>query len=135
MASDNESSEPTCKYAEVYSDWQHEDWCHGELTRTEAEKRLKNGDECCFLLRKSKGSFILSLKNERNIYHVLLESSCGYRLQGHDDDSFSTLRELVMHYITYGIGDNPRIILGNVCSKGKKTPRKSERYMCAAQKS
>ena len=81
------------------------DWYHGELTRVQAEKALRESQYSnCFLIResrvKAKRSLILSLIHHENIYHIPIEYGPGqYRLQGKPPGkTFSKLDDLVSHY-------------------------------------
>ena len=96
-------------------------WHHGKLTKSEAEEVLRSSDDTnCFLIRKEHGEeLILSLLYEGQVYHMSIEYNPGqgFSLQGSNETNFYTLSELVMNYYTCGIGENPRMTLGNACKK------------------
>ena len=101
-------------------------WYHGELTRIQAEKALRESqDSNCFLIRESRvrGSLILSLIHHGDIYHITIEYGPGqYRLEGEPPEKrFSKLDDLVSHYRSKALHIDSKITLGVTC---KKTERK-----------
>ena len=101
------------------------DWYHGELTRVQAEKALRESqDSNCFLIResrvKSKRSLILSLIHHgAEVYHTTIEYGPGrYRLEGEPPEkAFSKLDDLVSHYRSKALHIDPKTTLGVACKK------------------
>ena len=100
------------------------DWYHGELTKVQTEKTLKESqDSNCFLIResrvKAKRSLILSLIHHGEIYHITIEYGPGrYRLQGEPPEKiFSELDDLVSHYRDKALHIDPKTTLGVACEK------------------
>ncbi len=95
------------------------EWYHGELTREQAEKTLRDNGSDCFLIRESKGSLVLSLINNGRIQHIKITNKLGwYSLDGFAEN-FEELNELVdyvsTHMITVPI---PCVIFaGEICKK------------------
>ena len=98
------------------------DWYHGELTRVQAEKALRESqDSNCFLIRESRvrRSLTLSLIYHGEIYHTRIEYVPGqYRLQDEPPEkTFSELNDLVSHYRSQALHIDPKTTLGVACEK------------------
>ena len=80
------------------------DWYHGELTREQAERALKeNQDSNCFLIRESrnKDSLVVSFIHKRGefCHWVIYYDDGQYRLQSEPPEKvFSKLDDLVSYY-------------------------------------
>lgn len=95
-------------------------WCCGELSRKEAEEKLRTcgGSSSCFLVRESRESLVLSVMHSGDFHHTVIKYGPGwYKLQG-SEASFRELNELISHYqknhITYG---NKEVTLGTSYKK------------------
>ncbi|KAL7743428.1 hypothetical protein ACLKA6_018570 [Drosophila palustris] len=76
-------------------------WFHGNLSGKEAEKLiLERGKNGSFLVRESQskpGDFVLSVRTEHNVTHVMIRwQDKKYDVGG--GESFATLSELIEHY-------------------------------------
>ena len=95
------------------------EWCHGQLTRVEAEQALATYGCDCFLIREDGRALVLSLIHHRQLHHVNIEYGPGwYELEnGSAPYSFTELDELVSHYATEPINENLRVTLQVPCEK------------------
>ncbi len=83
------------------------EWYHGELTRKQAEKTLRDNGSDCFLIRESKGSLVLSLINHGETQHYKIINQLGwYSLIGWSS-KFEELNELVEYISTHDITPDP----------------------------
>ncbi len=103
-------------------------WYHGELARELAEKLLR-GSKCnCFLVRESRGLLVLSLIENRRVYHFKIEHNLGwYKLQGSVTHSFNELNELIFYYSIHSLHPDSKITLSVACKKARKNPELSSR--------
>lgn len=83
-----------------------EDWFHGRIPPEDAEWKLAEAPNGCFIIREScsqPGSFVLSLKHQGEVTHRLVhsfEDSTGswlYELRG-SGMVFKSIIDLVKHY-------------------------------------
>ncbi len=96
------------------------EWYHGELTREQAEKILRNNGSDCFIIRESKeGSLVLSLVNHGEIQHHKITNPLGwYSIDGWSK-KFKELSELVEYISThkYIPTTSCEIFVGEICKK------------------
>ncbi len=96
------------------------EWYHGELTREQAEKTLRDNGSDCFLIRESKGSLVLSLINHGETHHGKITHQLGwYSIDGWSK-KFKELSELVEYISTHNITPHTisrEIFVGEICKK------------------
>lgn len=89
------------KYPLNCADPTTERWFHGHLTGKEADKLLNKGKNASFLVRESQskpGDYVLSVRNDDRVTHVIIRCRGGRFDIGEKGDRFDTLSELVEYY-------------------------------------
>ena len=95
------------------------DWCHGKLTRAQAEEALKASGSDCFLIREDGKALVLSLIHHGHVHHVNIKYGPGwYELEsGSAQYSINELDELVSFYSSNPISNKLKFTLGVACKK------------------
>ena len=126
-AADSNSPDGTLEPAHIYSvgapsNLLSYSWFHANITRGEAEKRLRSVDFACFLIRPSetfKESLTLSLKNDQGrIFHYRIIRETGWYGIESTFSHHSTVPELVSYFKTHSVSDDPKHKLYIPCPKG-----------------
>jgi len=89
------------KYPLNCADPTTERWFHGHLTGKEADKLLNKGKNGSFLVRESQskpGDYVLSVRIDERVTHVIIRFRNGRFDIGEKGDRFDTLSELVEYY-------------------------------------
>ena len=81
----------------------NKEWYHGELTREQAEKTLRDNGSDCFLIRESKGSLVLSLIKQGETLHYKITHQLGWYTLSGSSQQFKKLNELVDYISTHSI--------------------------------
>ena len=100
------------------------DWFHGQLARVEAIYALKQSEGDCFLVRESKGNFVLSLSHCGEIYHIKIKYGPGGYNLDMSKVSFGELHQLISHYSDspVKIGGKSKGTLKVACKKVSSLP-------------
>ncbi|XP_070207481.1 tyrosine-protein phosphatase non-receptor type 11-like isoform X2 [Littorina saxatilis] len=90
------------KYPLATSDPTPERWFHGHISGKEAERcLLEKGKNFSYLVRESQskpGDYVLSVRTEDKVTHVMIRSQDGKTYDVGGGEKFASLSELVEHY-------------------------------------
>ncbi len=97
------------------------EWYHGELTREQAEKTLRDNGSDCFLIRESKGSLVLSLINHGETHHGKITYQLGWYSSDGWPKKFKELSELVGYISTHIFNStSDELFVAEICKKTNK---------------
>ena len=95
-------------------------WYHGKLPSEEANQLLSATEGSCFLVREDKdnvGSLLLSVKNDEGVSHFIINLGPGWYQVDGTSKQFEVIADLVSHYQSNSLTDNPKSFLGSSCCR------------------